>query len=214
MTGVQTCALPISFVAERRKPAIIPAPIIPAPVTPLEETTNKAVSPTAGMPSAGTTNQEAADAPSARTGTASAIVANASAVTMVAASGSVTADAGVSTSAMDPVNNQAGVGGGVGGEPDPASITGAEYKRLFSAALSYPSTARRTGKAGSVALVVMIDADGVIRSAEVGSSSGSALLDAAALGAAGAIAAVPAPGRPLRLVIRAVFSAGMTSLEP
>jgi protein TonB len=100
--------------------------------------------------------------------------------------------------------------------PDPAVIAAAELKAAVGRALRYPDAARRRGAAGRVAVELYLDPDGELRRAPraIG-SSGSALLDRAALDAAAAAAgSYTPPGRPIAVRIVIVFEAGAAAALP
>ncbi|MBN2875329.1 MAG: energy transducer TonB [Spirochaetales bacterium] len=86
-----------------------------------------------------------------------------------------------------------------------------EYKTSFSASLSYPKAALRRGTTGTTSLEVAISADGIVESVQLRSSSGSAILDRAAIDAARLAGVRLAPGRRLVFTIRAVFAAQTAS---
>lgn len=100
--------------------------------------------------------------------------------------------------------------------PDPALTAAAELKAAVGRALRYPEAALRRGAAGRVAVELYLEPDGELRRAPraVG-SSGSALLDKAALDAAAAAAGrYTPPGRPLAVRIMILFEAGAAAALP
>ena len=98
--------------------------------------------------------------------------------------------------------------------PDAARI-GEEFKLAFIKLLAYPETARRRGVQGTVGLKIVMDGDGRIIEALVSQTSGSSLLDRAAVHAALATPGpLVGPGRRLELAIRVGFEAGQILTRP
>lgn len=98
--------------------------------------------------------------------------------------------------------------------PDALQI-GEEFKLAFMKRLAYPETARRRGVQGTVGLRIVMDADGRIAGAQVSQTSGSSILDRAAVSAAlSTPGPLGGPGRRLELVIRVSFEAGRVLARP
>jgi protein TonB len=77
---------------------------------------------------------------------------------------------------------------------DPCPAAAARVRRRIDAEKRYPPLARRRGVVGSVDVAFETGLDGALRSATVRRSSGSALLDEAALDAVRRAAPFAAPG--------------------
>ena len=98
--------------------------------------------------------------------------------------------------------------------PDATQI-GEEFKLAFMKLLAYPEAARRRGVQGTVGLKVIMDGDGRITEALVSQTSGSSLLDRAAVHTALATPGpLVGPGRRLELSIRVSFEAGQILTRP
>jgi protein TonB len=90
------------------------------------------------------------------------------------------------------------------GEARPKPLTGRALDLAYAALTSeefYPGEAIERGLEGRVVLLLRLDAAGTVTAVEVASSSGHALLDAAAVQAAGRIGALPGGGRQVLLPV-------------
>jgi TonB family protein len=96
-----------------------------------------------------------------------------------------------------------------------AARIGEEFKLAFMQLLAYPEAARRRGVQGTVGLRLVMESDGRIAEALVSQTSGSSILDRAAVNAA---LATPGPregpGRRLELSLRVSFEAGRVTARP
>ena len=98
--------------------------------------------------------------------------------------------------------------------PDAARI-GEEFKLAFMKLLDYPEAARRRGVQGTVGLRIIMESDGRIAQALVSQTSGSSILDRAAVSTALATPGpLAGPGRRLELAIRVSFEAGRVLARP
>jgi periplasmic protein TonB len=99
-------------------------------------------------------------------------------------------------------------------EPDATQIA-QEFKLAFLKLLAYPEAARRRGVQGTVGLRIIMNTDGRITEAQVSQTSGSSILDKAAVAAALATPGpLKGPGRRLELTIRVSFEAGKVLARP
>ncbi|MFH2114937.1 MAG: TonB family protein [Spirochaetota bacterium] len=104
--------------------------------------------------------------------------------------------------------------GGDDKPPDTAKI-GEEFKLAFMSLLAYPEAARRRGVQGTVGLRITMVADGRIVEVLVTQTSGSSILDRAAVAAAMATPGpLAGPGRRLELALRVSFKAGQVLARP
>ncbi|MDX9957276.1 MAG: TonB family protein [Spirochaetia bacterium] len=98
--------------------------------------------------------------------------------------------------------------------PDVQRI-GEEYKKALMDLLAYPEAARRRGVQGTVGLRIAMDAAGHVEEVVVSQTSGSSILDKAAVAAAlAAPGPLAGPGRRLELTLRISFQAGRVLAGP
>lgn len=98
--------------------------------------------------------------------------------------------------------------------PDAVQIS-RDFKLAFMGLLAYPEAARRRGVQGTVGLRIVMDGEGRIVEALVNQTSGSSILDRAAVAAALATPGpLAGPGRRLELALRVSFEAGQVLARP
>lgn len=88
---------------------------------------------------------------------------------------------------------KAATGSGMAQASDPALIILDEVSRRMASSLAYPEAARLRALAGTVRVELEVGKDGGLLSSSVGESSGSAILDKAALALAEAVFPMPNP---------------------
>ncbi|MEI6387543.1 MAG: TonB family protein [Spirochaetota bacterium] len=88
---------------------------------------------------------------------------------------------------------KAATGSGMGKAAEPALVILDEVSRRMASSLAYPEAARLRALAGTVRVELDVGKDGGLLSASVGESSGSAILDKAALALAAAAFPMPNP---------------------
>lgn len=103
----------------------------------------------------------------------------------------------------------AAASGKAGAARDPALELLDSVQARMAASLAYPESARLRGAAGTVVLALKVDAGGVLAEGRVAASSGSAILDKAALDLAASSLPLPNPAAaPVELEIRVVYRLG------